>query len=492
MPTNVEGHWLQLTLAGVIVGLVLWLAVFKGRTAADSTPRGFFLWGSSATAFIVAASYAASMISAFVFVALPGLFYTHGLGGWAYICLPVIFGVSAFAWFGTRLHRLASRTGALSPFEAIGWAYSSRRLGALILCVTALFVIPIIAVQIIGFGRLLEGYDVDYHFSIVGLMSLFIVYTAYAGMRGDVRTDLLQAVLMLIGLLCVTGLVVKAYLADTVDSGETVTSLMTLPGPKGLFTTPRLLSLWILMASLPVVHGHYAMRFMVARSGREIMGAMRWAPLLILLIYLPAAIIGVLGAAVKPGLETGDQLVGALLADSGFGFGTLVGGVVLAGITSASLSSVDSQFIALGAGVSRDVCREALGIKLSEKGQVLVARLTMVVIGTSAIGLALNPPRLVIQLAVFAASGTLTLLPTFMGAVLLERARPSVWVAASSIVIGMAVFIWAALWQGQEAFGGWHPGVVALVASILVYGGGVLIHARGGTRSSGVGGIGGP
>jgi solute:Na+ symporter, SSS family len=469
---------MSIVFAGLL--FLLMLAWVMGQARKSNSGRWlsrdlnqFLLWNQKVRWFLLGSSYAASMVSAMVFIPLPGLFYTHGIGAWLFICLPVIFGVSSFLWFGGRLRRLQNRARdpIISPFELVGFAYGSKRLGALIFLYTAIFVIPLIAMQIVSFGRLLEGLlALPYHISLVILVIIFVGYTIFSGMEGDVRTDSVQGFAMLLGLILVAYISVKAFLEQggTLDSAL-VRPNLNIPGPNGYFTVETLVSVGVTMAALPLVNGHYIMRFMIAKDTDELRKAMYVAPVFIFSWYFLAAVIGITGLISVPGLTSGDLLTGTLLkSQEQYLWGAIAGGVVLFGILSASLSSVDSQFLALGAGASRDVFNNFFGYQLSDSEQIKLVRVVMVVIGIAAIVMAVNPPRLVIQLNVLAAAGPMVLLPTALCGVLWPQTLRS-WVPTASIIIGGVCFVVLHAIYGNDGLGGWSAGFISGLAAIMIF-----------------------
>jgi SSS family solute:Na+ symporter len=476
---------LQVTVALLCTILLVWLAMRPGRPKSGiaAPPRKsleeYLVMRREATVQEVGLSYSATMVSALVFVGLPGLFYTHGVGSWLYFCLPVIFGVSTLFWFGSRISIISRESGAQSPFDAMNYIYGSRWIGVVAFILTAIFVIPVVAMQLVAIGRLLEPAGIPYEVSILILILCFLIYTVFAGMRADVRTDVYQGYVMVFGMVFVLGFATWALLksgGSIVSAAQANPAHYSLPGPRSLFAMPNTISLAIMLASLPLMHGHYIMRAMIAEKDEYVGKSMWIAGLVIFLLYICAAGIGLIGLAVVPGLASGDLVSGELLqmAEEPLGqLGGVIGGVILAAVLAAALSSVDSQFLALGASAVRDVMDKGLRIKLSEWGQLLVIRLAMVFIGGCAVIMALDPPPLIVQLAVFATSGTMVLVPTFAGAVLLPQPPRSVY-ALASIGIGFLTFVALMFTGGVEGYGGWHPGVIAFAVAVVIYAVGAL------------------
>lgn len=118
----------QIGVGLLVTVTIILLALRRGRTSPQAQPtvHDFAVMHRTATVPEVGLSFAATMVSALVFIGLPGLFYTHGIGSWLYFCLPVIFGVSALSWFGSRISVLARRYDALSPFDVMNRVYRSN------------------------------------------------------------------------------------------------------------------------------------------------------------------------------------------------------------------------------------------------------------------------------------------------------------------------------------------------------------------------------
>ena len=390
-----------------------------------------------------------------------------------FVCLPVIAATSTLFWYGPRFRNLANSLGGdiYSPYEVIGLAYNSRVLGSIIFLLTAIFVVPLISMQIVGFGRLLEGmFAFDYYLSIFSLILVFIIYTIFAGMEGDVKTDLFQASAMLIGLLFLAGYALYVFFngdfsAHIID----INKHLTVPGPEGYFTTSTLVSIALIMAGLPLVNGHYLMRFMIAKDNKALRKGVQTASLVIFAFYALAAIIGICGLVIEPSLDSGDKLTGVLLDQASTNFiGALIAGTILFAIISASLSSVDSQFLALGAGATRDIFKNLLKFELTRPQQMATARAVMFFIGLAAILMAMDPPRLVIQLNILAASGVLLLMPTTISAVFWPK-RFSALVPFMSILFGVVTFFVLFYLNGANGFYGWNSGVIAMLVSTIIF-----------------------
>ena len=120
----------------------------------------------------------------------------------------------------------------------------------------------------------------------------------------------------------------------------------------------------------------------------------------------------------------------------------IIAGVILAGILASTMSTSDSQLLAASSSVTENLMDGVLGIKLSEKAKVIVARCTVIGIAIVAIFLASNPDSSVFQIVSFAWAGFgSTFGPVMLFALFWKRSNK--YGAISGMVAGGAmVFIW--------------------------------------------------
>ena len=119
-----------------------------------------------------------------------------------------------------------------------------------------------------------------------------------------------------------------------------------------------------------------------------------------------------------------------------------VAGIILAGILASTMSTADSQLLAAASSISQNIAQETLGIKLSEKQSVWLARISVIVVSIIAIFLALDPSSSVFRIVSFAWAGFGAAFGPIVLFALFWR-RTTKWGAFAGIIAGGAmVFIW--------------------------------------------------
>ena len=120
----------------------------------------------------------------------------------------------------------------------------------------------------------------------------------------------------------------------------------------------------------------------------------------------------------------------------------IAAGIIISGILAATMSTADSQLLAAASSVSQDLMQDFLGIKLSAKTTMLVARVTVLVIAVISIFLAWDPNSSVFRVVSFAWAGFGAAFgPVVLFALFWKRSNK--WGALAGMVSGgVMVFVW--------------------------------------------------
>ena len=162
-----------------------------------------------------------------------------------------------------------------------------------------------------------------------------------------------------------------------------------------------------------------------------------------------AIVIGVVGNAMTAAgaleelsdAETIIVRIATLISQHG-PLAALLAGVILAGILAATMSTADSQLLAVSSSVSQDLACDFLGLKLEGKKGMLVARSVMVAISLVAAFLARDPNSSVFRVVSFAWAGFGAAFgPTMLMALFWKRSNK--WGALAGMLTGgVMVFVW--------------------------------------------------
>ena len=157
---------------------------------------------------------------------------------------------------------------------------------------------------------------------------------------------------------------------------------------------------------------HILVRFMAIEDEKKLVLSRRVASIWVtfamgIAIFIGVVGLGVVNAGGMEALEDSERVIIALtsvLSQNGF-LAAVLGGVILAGILAATMSTADSQMLVAASGVSENIIQDFLGKKLTERQGVLVARGTILVIAAIGLFLARDPNSSVFGIVSFAWAG---------------------------------------------------------------------------------------
>lgn len=339
-----------------IVGTTIVGHRLKGR---QHSTRDFFLGGRSLPWYAVTASTIATTISAVTFIGVPALVYAEG-GNYTYLQLA-IGGIIARIIVARWLVPLYYEKEFYSPYE-----YMEDRLGPVIGRVTAgMFLLGGIlgqGVRVYATALVLElitGWSLAE--SIVLIAAFAVLWTWMGGIAAVIWTDFVQFFILVAG-----GVAALVFVSGALPGDWS--TLVSIAGQAGKFqaldlsTDPRVaFTFWAALLAMPfqnvAIYGTdhlFAQRLLCCRSRREAQKAVLWStagelvPLLMLTVgaglyayYQEHALPPGLAALVA---ERNDRIFPAfILTEMPSG----MKGLLIAGILSAAISSLDSILAAL-------------------------------------------------------------------------------------------------------------------------------------------------
>jgi SSS family solute:Na+ symporter len=352
----VFGFWDWLVVGVYITGTTLVGHHLKGR---QKTTRDFFLGGRNLPWYAVSASTIATTISAVTFIGVPALVFAEN-GNFVYLQLA-LGGVIARILVARFLVPLYYEKEFYSPYE-----YMTDRLGATVGRATAgLFFLGGIlgqGVRVYATALVLElitGWGMMT--SIVVIASFAILWTWMGGIAAVIWTDVVQFFVLIIG-----GVAALIYVTDTLPDGWT--SLIEVGQQADKFKTfdfstdPRVaFTFWAALIAMPfqnvAVYGTdhlFVQRLLCCKNKREAQKAVLWStigelvPMLMLTVgvglyafYQYNPLSSELNALV---VERGDRIFPAFIISE---IPVGLKGLLIAGILSAAISSLDSILAAL-------------------------------------------------------------------------------------------------------------------------------------------------
>lgn len=461
--------WVVLILYVVAVLLVGALAARRSSKSAGE----YFLAGRSLGTVVLFMALFGTNTTPFVLVGIPGIAYHQGIG---------IFGVNApivalvipltFWAVGAPARRMGMRLGAMTPAELFAKRFDSRAVGYVLFLFFALYTLPYMVTAVDGAARTLEVVTkgaIPAWQGGLGVLGVALLYTSFGGMRATAWTNVLQGVLFL-GFMIALFFLVPASMGGFEAATRKVLDVkpkLLEQGTGGLFE-PRAFASWGLAISLTVIaFPHMLVRLMAATSERSLKNICRTYPIALAVLWVPAVMLGIWGAALIPGLEgrESDRIFAEVITQA---LPPWLAAVGFLAVIAAVMSTLDAQILTLGSMVTRDVIGDSRA-EHSGARDVRLTRISGLVVSVAVFTWWQLGRSSIFDIAAVAFSGYVTLAPTlFLG---VRWRRFTARGAIASILVGnlaYALALQSTGWNARAAgWLGFLPVFWALIAALL-------------------------
>ncbi len=185
--------------------IIYWLyCIFWGIKGArgGGTAAGYFIAGRSLPFWMFILAVTATSFSGWTFLGHPSLIYSDGLP-YAYASLYAITIPFTGVLFLKRQWLLGRRYGFVTPGEMFAFYFRSDLMRVLVVVVALVFSVPYVGLQLRASGflfNLLTDGLLGVEFGMWVLSTVVISYVATGGLRTVAQVDMLQAVLLALGI----------------------------------------------------------------------------------------------------------------------------------------------------------------------------------------------------------------------------------------------------------------------------------------------------
>jgi len=369
----------------------------------------YFVGGKKLGFWLVSFSSRATGESGWLLLGLTGMGYAIGLQAF-WVVLGEMFGVTVcWVLLTQRFKALTDRYKSItipdyleSRFGDVGHAL--RAISALVLTV---FVTAYVSAQFTAAGKAFEGFlHIPYRWGVVLGLVVVAFYSVAGGFVAVVWSDLVQGVLMLLGLV-VTPIVALIALggfgALQTKLGGADGALLTAFGAGG--ATPR-----AIMGALGMFAIGWAylgspqlfVRFIAIKNLREIPRGSLVAVFYTLLVDCGAVLTGMCGRALIENLEDKEQVL-PQLAD--MLMPTFAVGLLVAIVLAAIMSTADSLLVLAASSIVRDLWQKIFRPDADDKKLTRLSRIVTILLSLLALGFALTEARVIFWFVLFAWAG---------------------------------------------------------------------------------------
>jgi SSS family solute:Na+ symporter len=386
----------------VVLGFLSYRGYRGTKTAAD-----YLVAGRKIHPFVMAMSYGATFISTSAIVGFGGAAALFGMGLLWLTFLNIFVGIFiAFVFLGSRTRAMGYHLDAHTFPEFLGRRFQSRFLQVFAGFVILLFMPLYTGVVAMGAAKVIEVHlHAPYAVALFFFCAIVALYVTMGGLKGVMYTDALQGGIMFLGmvvLLVLTysklGGVMEAHNALT-GMKEQAIAIFGKAGHQGWTAMPKFGSKfwWILVSSIIMGVGigvlaqpQLAVRYMTVKSRRELNRAILIGGIFILMMTGVAFVVGALSNVFffKHPVEGAEPAIAFLAAKKQIGsiipmfianyMPTWLGSVIVVTLLAAAMSTVSSQFHAMGTAASRDIFEACSGAEKGGRSSILAARIGII------------------------------------------------------------------------------------------------------------------
>ena len=351
--------------------------------------NGFVLGGRSVGPWLTAFAYGTSYFSAVIFVGYAGQFgWKFGIAStWIGIGNAAIGSLLAWAILGRRTRIMTQHLGSATMPQFFGQRFDSKSLKIGASVITFLFLIPYTASLYNGLSRLFGmAFNIDYSICIVLMSVLTAIYVIAGGYMATAINDFIQGIIMIFGIVVVIIAVLKTQggfmealqgLAQVSD--ETVS---TMPGAFNSFFGPDPLNLLfvVILTSLGTWGlPQMVQKFYAIKSESDIKKGMIISTVFAILVAGGCYFLGGFGRLFSDRVDIAvggyDSIIPAMLSD----LPDILIALVVILVLSASMSTLSSLVMTSSSTLTIDFLKDNFIKEMSDKRQVLMMRVLVVV-----------------------------------------------------------------------------------------------------------------
>ena len=448
-----------LTWTYIIVGLTFLLYIVIAIKTRASSTKEFYIAGGGVSPLVNGIATAADWMSAASFISMAGLISFMGYDGSVYL----MGWTGGYVLLALLLAPYLRKFGKYTVPDFVGDRYYSQT-ARLVAVVAAIFIsFTYVAGQMRGVGIVFSRFlEVDINTGVVIGMIIVVFYAVLGGMKGITYTQVAQYCVLIFAYMVpaifislqLTGHPIPqlgfggtlndgTYLLDKVDG--LLTELGFLAYTSG---SKEMLDMFFITAALMVGTAglpHVIVRFFTVPKVKDARKSAGYALFFIAILYTTAPAVGVFGiynmitningqkieslpAWVQNWQKTGlitiedknqdgmilyqkDKVKNELTIDKDImvlanpeiaGLPNWVVALVAAGGLAAALSTAAGLLLVISTAISRDLLKNALAPNISEKSELLYARISAVFAVVVAGYFGVNPPGFVAEVVAFA------------------------------------------------------------------------------------------
>lgn len=385
--------------------------------------------------------------------------------------MTIIIGI--YLLFAPRLYVISKRQNFVTPTDWLQFRFKSKAVTLLSIFLMLWGLGNYLLEQLVAIGQAVSGMTggtIPYQIAVLVFVVVMLVYEWMGGMKAVAFTDVLQGVILMIGIFVFLGgalyLVgghfpdVTRFIADT-EPAKVAVPTMDI--------SINWFSMLVLVGLGASIYPHAVQRIYSAESEKTLkksFARMAWMPPITTGLVF---VVGIIGLMLYPGLDKSgsEQLVGLMANDiaaiNPFFYWMMI--IFFGGIVAAIISTADSVLLSFSSMLSNDVYGKFINPGASEHKKVMVGKIGGIIAVFGLLWIAWNPPGTLYDIFVLKFELLVQVFPAFVLGLYWKRlsGKAVFWgMLAGAVLAGFLTL------TGHKTVFGIHGGVLGLGLNFFV------------------------
>ena len=430
-----------MVIAVLIIYMLLVIAIGYYMKSRVKNEMDYLAAGGKLGVWVGGMTLAATQMSAGTAIGTVGFHYQVGYNfAWIWLAIWASWVVMSL-FIAPKMKAFFNSNKALTIPDLLGTRFESNTIRVISVIILLVCYGMAIVAELVGGSYLLNVvFDVPIVWGVLLISAIFIAYTVMGGLFAIAYTDVLQMLVFAFGFAFAVPFAVSKA-GGFSKMNEALASIDPSLVATGMPTNALMavcLSFFIMMIGYPII----AVRFYSIKDNKTIRRAVGVSFIFQAIVAVSIAILGVSARVIFPDLASPDMASATIALKV---LPPVLGGLLLAAILAAIQSTVSAILLMLGSAISHDIMKNVMKRDLSDKQQLKVTRIVVLIMGILPIPFALNPLPLIQKIWINAAAliGSSFAISIFLG---LYWKRATTAGAITSMVggIGSAV-VWLTL-----------------------------------------------
>ena len=462
----------------ILISVVLYTLLLFGvglwgyRQSKRPTMEDFFLGGRTLGFFFLLAATWSTLFSAFTYIGLPGAYYRNGISFFG-IAGNVLFNSLCIYVIGTRMWAVGHKFGFINATDLFAERYKSNWVCIIAVLISVASLLPYLGLQIRGAGLTLQGATngtITFGLGLIYITIVVLVYVLLGGFRSVIYNDVVQACIMLVGLIVAMfliagkvggglgGVVAKAAAADP--------RLLEFPGPLGIWSPAMVLTTAMVIGFGGFSWPQISQRMYATKSLKTIKSLALVFPIAALFVNIPPIFIGLAGRVQYPNLQNTDLIFPMMMNHL---LPPVIAIIILLAIMSAIMSTVSGMILSVTSILVRDVWVRFFDPAAATEARInRISRVMLVAVVAGALAFVFWGPKTLVGLLINA-SGPIMMqvLVVLAGGLYWKRATKEGAIVSMVFSEIFLILLWTKVIV--MPIKGIHNGVWAMILGVILY-----------------------